>query len=165
MLSVLLSVVLGVFQGADAKLPANVPPLVGTAVATTGKGDEWEIRLTVPKVRWEIVGKVVPKSEWPRLKAEVVKETVVLDFGGPSALAESRVMDIQGNDVPRADVLKRLKTESPVLVSVSLEKVDPYYLQVVKPDTLIIILGPRVSAPSPELLPALKGTPEPKGKP
>ena len=145
-------------------LPTGVPPLVAMAVAKQGGADTWQIDLTVPKVRWEVVGKVVPKSEWPRLECGVEKVTRTVSFGGPSALTEARVLDVKGKPVPADDVQKRLASETPVLVSVDLAMPDPYYLQVTKPDTLIVVLGPREHAPSPELLPAPKGTPDPKPK-
>jgi hypothetical protein len=171
MVYLLLAVALSVSQAADSrvvedtKLPKGLPPLVGTAVVSDIKGDEWHVRLTVPKARWEIVGKVVPKSEWPELKVVVVKDTRMLIFGGPSALAESRVVDLNGKAIERDELLRQLKVETPVLVSVSWEMVDPYYLQIVKPGTLVILLGPRADAPAPELLPAAKASPDPKANP
>lgn len=44
----------------------------------------------------------------------------------------------------------------PVLVSVSGEMPDAYFLQLTKPDALILILGPRDGYPAPEFLPAKK---------
>jgi hypothetical protein len=138
----------------DPVLPAGAPPVVGLAVASDGSGDEWQIRLLVPKVRWEVVGRVVPKSEWPQLKTTAEWDRRTVSFGGRSALAEARVVDLQGKDVPRADVLRRMKAQTAVLVSISGELVDPFYLRLTRPDTLVILLGPRESVPAPELLPA-----------
>lgn len=141
-------------------LPKDVPPVVGTAVVTDpgkdGEDSEWTIRLTVPRITWEVVGEVVPKKEWPELKAEVAKGTLTLRLGGPSALAPSRVVDLDGKDLSRQQIVKRLEHESPVLVSLSGRMVDPYYLPLTKADALIVILGPRDGYPAPELWPAKK---------
>lgn len=149
----------------DHKLPQGVPPLVGTAVAKEGTGELWQIDLTVPKVRWEVVGEVIPNKQWPKLKVTVEPDNRMLVFGGPSALSESRVVDLSGKDVAPPEVLKRLKTSTAVLVSVSGEMADPYYLQLARPETLVIILGPRANSPAPELLPAAKGSSDPKANP
>lgn len=138
--------------------PTHVPPIVGTAVVTDagqgGEVTEWRIRLTVPKIRWSIVGEVVPKKEWPQLKAEVEKFSLILKMGGPSQLAESRVVDMNGRELSRAEVLRRLSNETPVLVSVSGEMPDAYFLQLISAETLIVLPGPRDGSPAPELLPA-----------
>lgn len=140
--------------------PKHVPPILATAVVTdSGKGDElsmWRIGLTLPKIRWDIVGELVPKKSWPQLKAEVEKVTLVLRIGGPSQLAESRVLDIKGKELSRDQVLNRLAKETPVLVSVSGEMPDAYFLQLTNADSLIIVLGPQDGYPAPELLPAKK---------
>ena len=52
--------------------------------------------------------------------------------------------------------MTRLAKETPVLVSVTGEMPDAYYLQLTNPDALIVILGPRDGFPAPELLPAKK---------
>jgi hypothetical protein len=143
-------------------LPKHVPPILGTAVATDagkeGEPSEWRISLTIPKIRWEVVGEVDPKKQWPVLKAEVEKSTLILRMGGPSQLAESRVVDPKGNKLSRDHVLKRLAKETPVLVSVSGEMPDAYFLQLTNAEALIVILGPRDGYPAPELLPAQKGS-------
>jgi hypothetical protein len=133
--------------------PEDVPPVMATAVATSA-GDDLKIKLMVPCARWKVVGEVVPKSQWPELQVDIVEDTRTLVFGGPSALAESRVLDVQGKDVSHEEILARLKEESPVLVSVSGKVADPYYLQLAKPETLVIVLGPRDKMPAPALLPS-----------
>ena len=105
---------------------------------------------------------MIPKRAWPQLETSVAIETRKLVFGGPSQLRESEVVDIRGKTLGRAEVLERLKEETPVLVSVSGEMVDGYYLQLTKPDAVIIILGPRDGSPAPELLPAVKANSEQK---
>ena len=141
-------------------LPRNVPPVLGTAVVSDpGKGEEsqeWKIKLTLPKIAWEVVGESVPKKQWPELKSEVRMTTLTLRMGGPSQLAESRVVDLKGNELSRDQVVKRLENEIPVLVSVSGGMPDGYFLQLTHTDALIVILGARDGYPAPEFLPAKK---------
>jgi hypothetical protein len=136
----------------SVSLPNDVPPAVGTAVAT-GIGDDIQIKLAVPSARWRVVGEVVPKSKWPELKVDMAIEKRTLLLGGPSQLAPSRVVDVKGTDLSSEQILEQLKKESPVLVSVSGKPVDPYYLQLTQPDALIVILGARDKMPAPMMLP------------
>jgi hypothetical protein len=77
-------------------------------------------------------------------------------MGGPSQLAESWVVDMKGNKLSRDQVVQRLTSETPVLVSVSGRMPDAYFLQLTDADALIVILGPRDGYPAPEFLPANK---------
>ena len=142
--------------------PRDVPPVVGTAIAS---GDEaaLQIKLTCPRATWRVTGNVVPKSQWPELRVEVENDTRTLLLGGPGALAESRVVDLQGNDLSNGDILQRLQTDTPVLVSVSGKMVEPLYLQLTKPDALIILLGARDGVPAPTLLPSAVPRPTSSG--
>lgn len=149
--------------------PRQVPPLVGTAVVSDsgkqGELAEWAIHLTVPKTRWEVVGSMVPKREWPRLRAEVEQVRLILRMGGPSQLAESRIVDVKGRPLSRQQIRERLSKEAPVLVSVSGDMPDPYYLQLAQAQALVVILGPRDGSPAPELLPAtVNASPESRAK-
>ncbi len=151
-------------QNAMAKhppsFPADVPPLLGMAMVTdegkAGADSQWSVKLDLPKLKWEVVGEMVPKQQWPELKVEVEHATITLRMGGPSALAPSRIVDLQGNELNRDQVVKRLGKETPVLVSVSGRMPDAFYLQLTKPDALIVILGPRDGVPAAGLLPAEK---------
>lgn len=144
-------------------LPRQVPPMLGVAVAVDGGTDapesEWRVRVTIPRVRWEVVGEVVPKRSWPELVAEVAEATLTLEMGGRSALRESRIVSLDGTPLTRAEAIERLALATPVLVSVSGEMPDPFFLQLTRPDALIVILGPRDGSPAPELLPAAKMPP------
>lgn len=141
----------------DEGLPKGIPPVVGTAVVGAGGSDaEWTIRLTVPVATWEVVGEVDPKKTWPELKATVKKELRTLKMGGPSALSPSRVMDVKGNELTREEAARLLAKETPVLISLSGEMLDAYYLAVAQPETPIIVLGPRDGMPATDLLPVKK---------
>ena len=144
-------------------LPKDVPPVIGVAVAVVkdaGEDDrrgEWKIRLTIPKITWEVVGKSIPKKQWPELSAQVEKTTLFLRMGGPSALSPSRIVNVKGKDLNYNQVVKRLEKETPVLISVSGRMPDAYFLQLTTSDALIVILGPRDGGPAPDLLPSEKG--------
>jgi hypothetical protein len=150
---------------AETPAPKDIPPVIGHAVISDPGGksaaSEWKITLTLPKIAWEITGKVVPKQEWPELKTEVSMATLTLRMGGPSALAESRIVDTKGTAIPRAEVMKRLEKPTPVLVSLSGRIPDSYHLQLTTPEALILLLGPRDGVPAPEFLPARKQSGEP----
>ncbi len=139
------------------ELPKQLPPLFGTAVVVKHPTDpnetHWQVRLTFPKTQWEVIGKVVPKQTWPEVRTDVKKTSIVLSFGGPSALAESQIVNRSGKSLERNEVESRLSEETPVLISVSGKMLDDYYLQLFKPDSIVVILGPRDGAPAPQLLP------------
>ena len=141
-----------------AALPKDVPPVVGTAFAipSDAGGDKWSIKLTVPKVRWEIIGEERPKADWPRFKVSAEDASLTLSMAYHpvtqlNEIAQNRILDLMGKRLRREDAFKRLATSKPVLVSVSGRMPDAYYLQTTKPNTLIVVLG-IPSAPAPDLL-------------
>jgi hypothetical protein len=140
--------------------PKHVPPVVGTAVVTDqGNGSEdgvWKVRVTVPKSRWIYDGDVIVKIKGESLAAEVEREEVGLILGGPFQKSPSQFFDVKGNTLKKDEVLNRLKKKTAVLLSVSNSFPDAYYLQVIKPDTIIIVIGYRDGSPLPDLLPAEK---------
>lgn len=140
--------------------PKQLPPVMATAkLIDAGKGDatsSWKVGVSIPRIHWEIAGEIDPKKEWPQLKTEVENVSLVLEMGGPSQLAESRFLDMKGNSLDREQVIKRLASETPVLVSLSGDMPDAYYLQLTSSEALLIVLGPRDGYPAPEFLPAKK---------
>jgi hypothetical protein len=147
--------VFGSVADADGSVltPRDVPPVVGTAVAN-GDDDNLRIRLTCPRVVWRVAKRVVPESERPELWVDVKNDTRTLVIGGPGAPTESRVVDLAGQELSNDVILERLKTDTPVLVSVSGKMVEPLYLQLTKPEALIILLGDRDGITAPTLLPS-----------
>jgi hypothetical protein len=143
-------------------LPRQVPPILGTAVVVDSGTDDtapaWRVRVTIPRIRWQVVGEIVPKSQWPELVSEMEETTLTLEMGGRSALRASRIVSLDGTPLTRAEAVERFARATPVLVSVSGEMPEPYYLQLTRPDALIVILGPRDGSPAPNLLPAMKAT-------
>ena len=145
-------------------LPTDVPPIVGTAIAIPDKdSDYYSVQITVPKIRWFVVGERRPKLEWPTLK--VTAESVALELlifndrsessqlSQLSENAQSRIVNLSGKRLSSKEVLKRLKSSKSVLVSVSGKMPDAYHLQTTKPDTMIAILGISADMPRPNLLP------------
>ena len=150
--------------GERPALPTDVPPIVGTAIAIPDKdSDYYSVQITVPKIRWFVVGERRPKLEWPTLK--VTAESVALELlifndrseSSPlsqlSENAQSRIVNLSGKRLSSKEVLKRLKSSKAVLVSVSGKMPDAYHLQTTKPDTMIAILGISADMPRPNLLP------------
>ena len=131
--------------------PKGLPPLAGVAVALLKnppepEGYAWSIRLSVPKVEWEIVGKERPKFEWTKVEAHVELITMDIAMGYAEATqlsekAQDRIVDLSGRRLGREEAQKRLASNTPVLVSVSGEMPDSFYLQCVKPETLVVLFG------------------------
>jgi len=148
--------------GADEKVafPQRVPPVIGTAIngqsAADSDASEWAVTLTVPRARWKVVGEVIPKEKWPELDVSVDKATLTLKMGGPSQLSESQFLNLEGNEISRKEVTERLKNETSVLIAVDGRMPEPYYLELLRPETIVIVLGPREGTPRADLLPAVK---------
>ena len=144
--------------------PTDVPPILGTAVAIPDNtSDYYSVRLTVPQIRWSLLGERRPKLEWPTL--EVTAESVALELlifndrsesSQLSQLSEnvqSRIVNLNGKRLSSKEVLRKLKSSTAVLVSVSGKMPNAYHLQTTKPGTLIAILGISADMPKPNLLP------------
>jgi hypothetical protein len=138
--------------------PKDAPPVMGTAKLVGGGPANdvgtWSVELIVPVAHWEVTGEVIAKREWPQLKSTVSLERNKLKLGGPSQLVETRFLNVKGEEVDQGEVRKRLASETPVLISLTGGAPDPYYLQLVRPDALIVVLGPRDGYPTGRYFPA-----------
>ena len=150
--------------GETPTFPTDVPPIVGSAIAIPDNdSDYYSVRLTVPKIRWFVVGERRPKLEWPTLKVTAESTTLELlifndrsESASLSQLSEnvqSRIVNLNGKRLSSKEVLKRLKSSKAVLISVSGKMPNAYHLQTTKPDTMIAILGISADMPRPNLLP------------
>ena len=158
--------------------PKGMPPLVGMARALPKDADDsrkyaWSLELSVPKVIWEITGKGRPmfgrpQSEWTKIEQDVQMKTFSVPMGysggGPnepmtalSEGAQNRLVDLDGKRLSREEALKRLSGNAPVLVSITGEMPDPFYLQCSKPDSLIFLFG-LPSAEEFNLMPTLRAS-------
>ena len=149
-----------VAQGEDQiGLPQDIAPVIGMATAkpiTERIDGEYQIELVLPAVQYDIVHRVIGLGKTAILddvETETTPITRTLLFGGNSQIPDSRVVDNAGNELTKNSVLERLQNPTAVLVSVSGKKVDPYYLQLVKDDAIIIMLGRRDGKGDSELLP------------
>lgn len=150
--------------GEKPVFPTDVPPIVGSAIAIPDNdSDYYSVRLTVPKIRWFVVGERRPKLEWPTLKVTAESTTLELlifndrsESASLSQLSEnvqSRIVNLNGKRLSSKEVLKRLESSKAVLISVSGKMPNAYHLQTTKPDTMIAILGISADMPRPNLLP------------
>lgn len=141
----------------EVAAPKGLPPVTAMAeLVQDGEMNdrgEWFIDLEIPRSRWQITGAMVPKREWPELEAEVEMVALQLKFDGPSQLSPARIVDVEGRELERETVLARFTERQPVLVATTMEMPDPFYLQLLKPESLVVILGPREDAPRPDLYP------------
>lgn len=136
--------------------PTDVPPVVGTAVVVND-ANQWAVEVTVPKIKWAIIGEERPKREWPKLEVgvEESKLTLSMTYHPATQIAEqaqNRIVDLKGRRLSKTEAIERLGNSTAVLVSVSGAMPNDFYLQLAKPDALIVILG-HPHAPAPQLLP------------
>lgn len=152
--------------GDPSSFPKGLPPVVGTAVSRSANVGV-ELTITCPVPRWKNVpGKWDPElpklSTLNHIRPSNTKESIRIRLVGPmyTQRTETRVFDLNGKQLSHDEVVKRLEKESPVLVAVDGGTVDPYYLQIVKPDTLIISLSGWDGAPATRLYPMPDESPE-----
>ena len=147
--------------------PKGLSPVFGMAVARMNN-QSLELTLTCPQARWQVVGERVVNLDNPKLTKEPefrvqidrALETISLRGPARTAKVETRVVGLDGKDLSHEDILKRLEKETPVMVAIDGRMIDPYYLQIAKPETLIILLGPWDGAPATKLFPASAGKPD-----
>jgi len=146
----------------ERTLPKDLPPILCLAKATSLNPSEppeeagaIQLHVLVPRVVAERKGKVLPKRKSPKMKVDVSTEVLVLtlDPQSPSQLPGSQVLDLKGKPVSSEHLLKVLRTPKPILLSVTGKPVDPFYLSVVRRQTMVILLGPRDGAPRLDLFP------------
>ena len=106
----------------------------------------WLLDLHLPRLRWEIVEKDFIKPLLISVESDVEMVTLSLEMGYSRSTqlpegGQNRILDMNGRRLGRDEALERLENETPVLVCVSGEVPDPFYLQCAKPDTLIVVFG------------------------
>ncbi len=150
--------------------PSDVPPLLGEAIVADVRenDDQVVVALTIPQVRWQLVGEFRPKEDWPELRSTTTAVALNLRLGGPTQWQpqmRTRIYSSRdGKALSKTQIIERLTKRTPVLVSVSGKPVDPYYLQLMREDVLIVKLGGDAFAPQPQLLPAESVEPAPARK-
>ncbi len=159
------------------------PPQTALARAVKN-GDALEIKLklvkavaethtknvTVKKIKI-VDGKQVEHEEQQQVSVCVMKPVGWNEVTLKTETIGVTVYDIQGKPVAWEKVAKALTKDTPVLISV--EPVDPFYLQTMKPETLVIVGPPHVihgghagnpAAPPIVLPPATGPSPQPGPK-
>ena len=129
-------------------LPRDIPPVIGMATAkalpdVTVDG-RYQITLVVPSIAYEIVSRerrLGKLAVWDEVVAEVQSATRIIQLESASQIPDSRFVDIAGQQLSGDTILRRLAKQTPVLVSVSGRMVDPYYLQLLRKDTIIVLLS------------------------
>lgn len=130
--------------------PAGPPPEVMVAQAMKADG---QVRLRLSGVV-PVVRKVTTKV-WRNGRA-IERPSEVTEYQAVELTLAADSMDLQpfgadGKPVDRTALLKRLAEPTPVAVFRDTSKPDPYYLRILRPDLVVLILHPR--------------TPETKNKP
>lgn len=149
----LLLVSASVVDAADPPTFSSTPPSMGEAQMV---GDILVVSRGIPKVIVTYAppvepGGVMVPSQWTKIKHS--NEAV--------AAGDYRVFDMQGKPVDPSVLAVRLNEWTPVLFSDDGRKVDPQYLVLYKPGTLIVYLRPqRPQAPAPEPAPVPVPAPE-----
>ncbi len=129
------------------KLPQGPPPATVLA-SVTGDG---EFEITQPRLvpyvekreRTVTVDGRPVRQEYSVTAYRTVPETRRIKGEG------AKVYTADGKEVDPKDVPDKLKKPTVVLLSADEKKVDPFYLKVVKPDTLVIVApAPPATLPS-----------------
>lgn len=145
--------------GEPPAFPKYLPPAFGTAIAQTD-GRWVEITLKSPKVTMTAVAGVedltAPKlSTHNSIHADVKPYINKIILRGPefTQKAETEVVDLKGKRLSHQQILQRLAKETPVLISTNRVMIEEYYLQTMRPDTLVLVLSYWDGAPATELFP------------
>jgi hypothetical protein len=99
-----------------------------------------EFRQEVRTVETNVGGQVVKKEVTVTVPIISSRETT-------SKLSDVQILGVDGKKVDEKIVAKKLKKRTPVLVSVNGQPVDPFYLKLIKEDTLIVVLPRLAEAP------------------
>lgn len=150
----------------------DMAPLMGVAHyvsrdAGNPSAYAWMLRLSVPKVTCVTQGSgplvKVPdlkNDEIWRVTSKVEMTEIDLHMGYSEASAipdarQTRVVDLKGNRLSLDQVKDRLANDTHVLVSLTGKMPDPFYTQLIKPNTLVVLIG-NVSPREFDLLPIVK---------
>jgi hypothetical protein len=124
----------------EVKPPAGPPP--AQVVASMGKDGVIEVIQTVmelvPETRTMtkvVMGKMI--TETYTVTVPVTRQT-----RQQFAAKDAKVYTAGGKEVDAKDVPEKLKKPTIVLLSANGQKVDPFYLKIIKEDTLVIVSSP-----------------------
>ena len=149
LLAVALSAVAAPAPADEAiKAPEGVPP--ATVIASMTKDGEFEISQPqqVPEARKE--------ERTVTIDGRPVKQTVTVFMYKTVQVTRRykgegvKVYSAAGKEVNAKDVPDKLKKQTVVLFAADGKKVDPFYLKIVKADTLVIVAPPPTPTPAPK---------------
>ena len=149
LLAVALSAVAAPAPADEAiKVPEGVAP--ATVIASMTKDGEFEITQpavvpsTETRVRNVVVGGVAVTETYTVTVNKTVQVTRRIKGEGV------KVYTAAGKEVDAKDVPDKLKKQTVVLFAADGKKVDPFYLKIVKADTLVIVAPPPAPVPEPK---------------
>jgi len=119
------------------KLPMGVPP--ATVMASVTKEGDFAITQTVmvPETRNELRTVIIGGNPVTQTVAVVVHKTVQVEIRMKAQGV--KVYTAAGKEVDARDVPDKLKKPTVVLYAADGNKVDPFFLKIIKPDTLVIV--------------------------
>lgn len=165
-----LSAATGIATAQDQiALPRDIPPVLAMATAKTSTDlvdGRYQITLAVPSIAYDIVHREVRMGKlavWDEVATKTQLDTRVIKLESSSQIPDSRFVDTTGKQLDGETILRRLTKQTPVLISISGRMVDPYYLQLLKEDTILILLSRKDGKGDRTLLPRyVKGLVDPK---
>lgn len=135
-----LAVVLCVASTVHAQLPIQPQtPAPSYSVAKTARDGDLFISYTMKIDHIETRERIEEKDGKKVAVKYKVRVPVLYRKHHKRKLANLVITNAQGKELTEKEVLTLLKNPTIVLVSSDGKKVDPYYLKIVKPDTLVII--------------------------
>jgi hypothetical protein len=127
------------------KPPQGQPPAQVIAIVT--KEGDFEITQTVmvPETRNEVRTVNVNGTPVTQTVQVVVSKTVQVQV----RIKGAKVYTAAGKEVAAKEVPDKLKKPTIVLYAADGKKVDPFYLKIIKPETLVIVAAPPTAVPAP----------------
>jgi hypothetical protein len=149
LLAVALAAVAAPAPAEEAIKAPKGPPPAQVIISVTKEG-EFEITQTV------LVPEQRNEERVVTIDGKPVKQVVTVTVARPVQVTQRhkpegvKVYTAAGKEVDAKDVPDKLKKPTVVLFAGDGNKVDPFYLKIIKPDTLVIV----APAPSPTAVPA-----------
>jgi hypothetical protein len=150
-------------QSADDKRPVvtSTAPVIGRAQIA----DDGFLTLKSPTIQYEPKTKYVKNARGDEEQPVTTYELNVGEQIVGLNPKQYRATDLDGKAIGTKALGKMLQKETPVLIAFDGKKVDPYYLQVVKEGTIIMIVTAKEPIPTAPLAPRNMEPPASESKP
>lgn len=119
------------------KPPLSPPPVY--AIASFDKGGIVQVRYNIYRTVAEERERVIEVDGKKRTEKQIVHVPVVATMVFRRALKDILIYKASGEKVDAKDVKEELAKPKVVLYSEKGKKVDPLYLKIIKPETLIVV--------------------------